>query len=615
MPRKCKFLSAFNSSTSSRWVQFRANTVDGGSTIGWVTPNYFLATAASTEKAYLDEPAFMQTYPAAGFGLFASQRFVFYIDSGTAMTQDIERTIFEWYNSAGTLAGDVRIIEKSGDGLTYLRVYDKDGNKIGSDVAVSVDADVTLFLRQQDETGGGGNAIIAFRVGISGTVYSDATLAYDTALGFRGAGFGNGFKVGVVDTNGSALKIRIKEIACYEEEASFLPEGNVYTAGPPASDGATDWTPLGGGGNFQEVDEFPAAAPDDATSYNTGAVGGGDDTYGHSATQSSGTGERVSAMMVMGRWTRVAGTSNDTVSLLIDTPDDAIWASAGVWQINPATGGWMWYTDGVGEGVCVTDQPTSTDQWSDAAFNGAKVGFRNVPLGTALLRCTSMLWFYDTLKFKEVAAHSLAIVADEVKSVAASTKGDTYMDSVATTTNYGTSTIMIVNFTDGGKNPDTIDRLIIWYDVTGISPPGGQELNEAKWYGWVSSIVGTPTQFTIQRVTRAFVEEQVTWAVYSTGNSWTVPGGDYSTPSTTPSPPTTALQHWGTDVADLFADAQASRSDEMEFGIRFTNEVTGGTRKAQFNTRNHGSAAMRPILVITWKDIVVGGRRRYGAII
>lgn len=95
---------------------------------------------------------------------------------------------------------------------------------------------------------------------------------------------------------------------------------------------------------------------------------------------------------------------------------------------------------------------------------------------------------------------------------------DTYINSAAATTNYGTTTSMTV----GTVSSAYYYGGLIKFDLSSIS--SSAEVSSAVLTLYVSSYSGTPT-IAVYRQKRAWVEAQATWNIYSTGNDWATAGG------------------------------------------------------------------------------------------
>jgi len=89
-------------------------------------------------------------------------------------------------------------------------------------------------------------------------------------------------------------------------------------------------------------------------------------------------------------------------------------------------------------------------------------------------------------------------------------------------TNYSTDDYLQLGYTGS-----SIKRAVIKFDVSAL--PSNASVKAAFITLYVSSGInsGSPS-FAFYRLTNIFVESQVTWNSYYTGNLWTTPGGDYN---------------------------------------------------------------------------------------
>ncbi len=132
---------------------------------------------------------------------------------------------------------------------------------------------------------------------------------------------------------------------------------------------------------------------------------------------------------------------------------------------------------------------------------------------------------------------------------------DSWLESGAADNNYGSSTTLEISDVgvSGGRK-----RIILSFSLSTL--PSGLSINSAnlvfKYAGRSADPQGR--RINLYKVTQtAWVEGEVTWNSYSSGNSWSTPGGDYvtSNPSgaefTIPAP----FNDWEVDVQTLLQDA------------------------------------------------------------
>lgn len=133
----------------------------------------------------------------------------------------------------------------------------------------------------------------------------------------------------------------------------------------PSSDGTTnDWTPLGGGSNYVEVDDNP---PDEDTSYVYSSTDGDIDLYGHE---------------VLSQATSVFGVQ---VSAYLQKDDaGALWARLGV-----RSGGSNYFgtVEGVGASWAFQKEifelnPATASDWTTTSINAAEIGIERIGVVT-----------------------------------------------------------------------------------------------------------------------------------------------------------------------------------------------------------------------------------------
>jgi hypothetical protein len=165
--------------------------------------------------------------------------------------------------------------------------------------------------------------------------------------------------------------------------------------------------------------------------------------------------------------------------------------------------------------------------------------------------------------------------------------GDSQLSELNPNTNYGSSTTLILN-TDQLEN--NIYRLIASADVSSYTHGSVNITSATLNYYWSSTFYGTPAGMstTAYKCTHSFNESQVTWNSYSTGNSWTTPGGDFvtSNPSggtvTLPSTPTNWVS-W--PITDIVKDAIDNNNSIVETIMKWDTEVNGNGEIPVFNSR------------------------------
>jgi hypothetical protein len=184
---------------------------------------------------------------------------------------------------------------------------------------------------------------------------------------------------------------------------------------------------------------------------------------------------------------------------------------------------------------------------------------------------------------------------------------ETYINSGAATTNYGTSAVMRVGENNAGTD---VNRALIDFNFAAI--PATATINTAKLTIWVhADYTSNARQFCIYRLKRAWTESGATWNKYDASNSWQTAGAvgadDYD--STVPLGCSTLADGLTDGTAVIFT------LDPLEF-----EKLTNGTYtdygfliKAdtesddmyEFLTSDNANAGKRPKLVVDYNIDVI----------
>lgn len=174
---------------------------------------------------------------------------------------------------------------------------------------------------------------------------------------------------------------------------------------------------------------------------------------------------------------------------------------------------------------------------------------------------------------------------------------DGRMLEIDPTTNYGTDTYMVVR-----NNSSNTYRCLLRFDFSSLPPNvpiNAATLSLYRDGGTAAASERTYWAYRLQQT--AWVENQFTWNVYNTGNSWSAGGaeGDYTTVggSNQPNPANLNWINW--DVKAQVEYALVNTSKISNFLIRDGAE-SGTSKSCSFNTREHTDASLRPKLVIDW---------------
>lgn len=159
----------------------------------------------------------------------------------------------------------------------------------------------------------------------------------------------------------------------------------------------------------------------------------------------------------------------------------------------------------------------------------------------------------------------------------------------------GTATTMNVQSRSGGRDR----RSVVRFDLSAI--PAGSQVTAATLELYLSTAPAATRTYHVHRVTRAWVEAEVTWNEAANGVPWTTAGGDYqATPSASV---TTGTVSGVWLVWDVTADVQAWYSGAApNHGLLVKDSVENSTTAytGTFATREHGTATLRPRLVVTY---------------
>lgn len=194
-------------------------------------------------------------------------------------------------------------------------------------------------------------------------------------------------------------------------------------------------------------------------------------------------------------------------------------------------------------------------------------------------------------------------------TVQSSGVNDTFLDYGAPTSNNGSAEQGIAGCMFGSPNHY---RLLLKFDISSI--PAGAVITSATLSLWYGTLFGSNATGTIEvyRVKRAWVENQATWNIWSTGNNWSTAGCDDTTndreasnigTASTPASPTAGTQQ------DITLDN--AKIQEMISGGSFTNngfmlkqqsESTWENGHEHYLTDYAADSTKRPKLVIVYNE-------------
>ncbi len=156
---------------------------------------------------------------------------------------------------------------------------------------------------------------------------------------------------------------------------------------------------------------------------------------------------------------------------------------------------------------------------------------------------------------------------------------DSWMEAGDVTSNKGSGSNILIHDVGGpGKM-----RAILSFSLSTI--PSGATISSATLVFQYSGRSGDPEgkKVNLYKVTRpTWVESEVTWNNYSSGNSWTTPGGDYvtSNPSGAELTIPASFNNWEVDIQTLLQEA-IDNSQDLHLIMIFEDEGVSGNLLVQ----------------------------------
>jgi hypothetical protein len=181
---------------------------------------------------------------------------------------------------------------------------------------------------------------------------------------------------------------------------------------------------------------------------------------------------------------------------------------------------------------------------------------------------------------------------------------DSWLRSNQATTNFGGNANMQVG--NLGSSAIETGRALVAFDVQ-ANIPSGDTVTDAtlSLYKFASNYAGVTS---IYRLFRNWIEAQVTWNVWSTGNNWSTAGAGDTTndrsstvSATTNTPSNDTGEFLDYTGAQLINDVQGMLDGTFDQnGWLFISDGEGviGSRRQEYRTKEHGTAGERPKLII-----------------
>jgi hypothetical protein len=163
----------------------------------------------------------------------------------------------------------------------------------------------------------------------------------------------------------------------------------------------------------------------------------------------------------------------------------------------------------------------------------------------------------------------------------ASASGDSWLNGSLTTTNYGSTTTMRVDFTSTAPGNG---RAVVKFDLSSI--PSGATVTGVTLHLTVTgaSSKGSTRSVGVYSLTRDWVESQVTWTRAQTGTNWTTLGGDYTATALATTSVTGLAQYSWTSASLITAVQGWVTTPANNYGLLLGNGSTTSTGRKDFGT-------------------------------
>ena len=255
----------------------------------------------------------------------------------------------------------------------------------------------------------------------------------------------------------------------------------------------------------------------------------------------------------------------------------------GVWYFVSGNGGWN-----LRPNDCYGDSTAATSYYCyDDNYGAMKVIATDTTLDLES-------WSISNAEAVMVDSLSLPLAPSACTTVNLNTVSDTYIDSTPATSNFGTTTPLIV---DGDPSDDERAALIKW-DVSGI--PVGSTISSASITLQVTN--GSDDSYPVHQLLRNWDEGQATWNIWSTGNNWQTSGAqginDRSATSlgSTPGSNSTGSESFALNASGLALIADWADGSQNNYGVIIQDYSQTDSYQFQFEGRHSSASSHRRIL-------------------
>ncbi|MBL9113959.1 MAG: DNRLRE domain-containing protein [Verrucomicrobiaceae bacterium] len=198
-----------------------------------------------------------------------------------------------------------------------------------------------------------------------------------------------------------------------------------------------------------------------------------------------------------------------------------------------------------------------------------------------------------------------ATVGGLVSTTLSATK-DTWLNSVSSTLNYGSSTTFNIDRQGGGVGEE---RAMLQFDLSSI--PTGAVITSAQLVLTKTGGATVTQNVDLYRVTNTWTEGTqngsagaASWSQRQSGTSWTSAGGDYNSTADA-SVPVSTNGNYTWDIASLVQGwVNGSIANN---GIMLASPDTGGDNSQQFASDENATSTIRPKLEVTYNSILQDG--------